>query len=478
MKPMKTSLKVIALSLAGLGAIGAEAVAAPSAVIEWNNAILEAIRATRNGPPQVARILAVSHTCMYDAWAAYDANAIGTRLGGTLRRPAGEHTEANKAKAINYAAYRALVDLFPSEKPVFDAKMAALGYNPISGSNDKGTPEGIGNVACKAVLDFRHADGSNQLGNLAPGAYSDYTGYQPVNTPDAIIDPNRWQPLRHGGVTQKYIAPHWGNVVPFALKSLHQYKIKAPAQAGSNEYLEQAKEVLSYSASLTDTGKVIAEYWADGPRSELPPGHWSLFAQYVSERDGYNVDKDAKMFFALTNALLDASVWTWGIKRQYDYIRPISAIHYLFNGQQVNAWAGPYLGTQSITGASWRPYQVATFVTPPFAEYVSGHSTFSASAAEVLKRFTGSDVFGKSVTIGAGTSRVEPGTVPANDLTLSWATFTDAADEAGSSRRYGGIHFLDGDLEGRRVGHLIGAAALKKANSFFYPEVKPKDSDD
>lgn len=478
MKLFKTKLKVVALSLAGLSVIGSEAIAAPSAVIEWNNVILEAIRITHPGPPMVARMLAVSHTCMYDAWAAYDTDAIGTRLGGTLRRPADERTDANKTKAIDYAAYRAVVDLFPSEKPVFDAKMASLGYNPISNTNNAATPEGVGNVACKAVLDFRHADGSNQLGDLAPGAYSDYTGYQPVNTPDTISDPNHWQPLRLGGVTQKFIAPHWGNVVPFALRSLHQYIIKAPAQAGSNDYLEQAKELLSYSASLTDTQKVIAEYWADGPRSELPPGHWSLFAQFVSQRDGYNVDKDAKVFFAMTNALLDASVWSWGIKRQYDSIRPVSAIHYLFNGQPVNAWAGPYLGTQSIPGTSWRPYQAATVVTPPFPEYVSGHSTFSASAAEVLKRFTGSDVFGGSVTIGAGTSRVESGTVPANDLTLSWATFTDAADEAGISRRYGGIHFQDADLEGRRVGRLIGAAALKKANSLFDPKSHGKDNDD
>ena len=96
MKLLKTKLKVVALTLAGLSVIGSEAVAAPSAVIEWNNAVLEAIRVTHPGPPQVARMLAVSHTCMYDAWAAYDADAIGTRLGGKLRRPAGERTDANK----------------------------------------------------------------------------------------------------------------------------------------------------------------------------------------------------------------------------------------------------------------------------------------------------------------------------------------------------------------------------------------------
>ncbi len=470
MSLLTISARYFACGFVGLGVMGGAAVAAPSTVTEWNKVAIGAVQATRSAPPHVARMLAITHTCIYDAWAAYDAEAIGTRLGGTLRRPASERTDANKITAINYAAYRALVDLFPSQKLTFDAKMNSLGYSTISNSINTATPEGLGNVACKAVLDFRHADGSNQLGDLAPGAYSDYTGYQPVNTPDAINDPNRWQPLRFNGVTQRYLAPHWGKVTPFALKSIGQYKIKAPAVAGTAAYLEQARDVLHYSATLTDSQKVIAEYWADGPASETPPGHWNVFTQFVSQRDGYNVDQDAKAYFAVNNALMDASIWAWGMKREYDYIRPISAIHYLFLGQTVSAWAGPYLGTQNIAGGSWRPYQVIASVTPPFAEYVSGHSTFSAAAAETLRGLTGSDAFGDSVTIGAGTSRVEPGSVPLSDLTLSWATFSEAANEAGVSRRFGGIHFKDGDLEARRVGRMIGAAALKKAQKYFKAE--------
>ena len=436
-------------------------------VTEWNEQVLQAIRTTHPGPPIVARALAVAHTCMYDAWAAYDGKAEGTQLGKNLRRPAVERTNANKAEAISYAAYRAAVDLFPSQKVQLDAFLTSKGFNPTNVSTNTATPAGIGNVACKAVLDFRHQDGSNQLGNLNPGAYSDYTNYQPLNTPTQINNPNHWQPLVINGHTQKFIAPFWGNVKPFALKSIDQYKVKPPAQYGSDEYVAQSEEVLSYSASLTDYGKTIAEYWADGPNSELPPGHWGIFSTFVSNRDNHSIDDDAKLFFAVNSALLDASVWSWGIKRQYDSIRPVSSIHFLFASGNVRAWAGPNLGTQMIPGASWRPYQAATVVTPPFAEYVSGHSTFSASAATVLKFFTGSDVFGYGVTIAAGSSRVEPGTVPAANLQLSWATFTDASDEAGISRRFGGIHFIDGDLEGRRVGKLIGAAALRKAGKLF-----------
>src|SRR5438552_7348948 len=125
----------------------------------------------------------------------------------------------------------------------------------------------------------------------------------------------------------------------------------------------------------------------------------------------------------------------WAAKTVYDSGRPYTAIHYLFKGKKVRAWAGPFRGTQEIDGGDWQPYQAATVVTPPFPEYISGHSTFSAAGAEILKRFTGSDAFGASVTVPAGSSRFEPGTTPARDVTLSWATFTAAADQAGLSRR-------------------------------------------
>jgi hypothetical protein len=109
--------------------------------------------------------------------------------------------------------------------------------------------------------------------------------------------------------------------------------------------------------------------------------------------------------------------------------------------KKTRAWAGPHRGAAVIDGETWLPYQLPSFVTPPFYEYVSGHSTLSAAAAEVLRRFTGSDRFGHQATIPVGWSKAEPGTVPAKPVVLSWATFTDAADEAGISRRYGCIHF-------------------------------------
>ncbi len=429
-------------------------------VVLWNQTALQAVRNTRFGPPMTARALAILHTGMYYAWSAYDPQAVSTSKS-PLQRPDGENTFDNKREAIGYAAYRTLVDLFPSQVPLFDNLMTSLGYDPANTSTDTTTPVGIGNVAAQALLDFRHQDGSNQLGDLNPGSYSDYTGYTPINTPDEIIDPDRWQPLRvsdglSGFTVQTYLTPHWGLVTPFALASGSQLRPPASSKTLDEDpsgYKQQAKDILDISNNLTDTQKVVAQYWSDGPTTETPPGHWNLFAQFISERDSNNEDRDVKMFFALNNALFDTSIAVWDTKRAYDSERPITAIRYLFD-------------------PDWQSY----IPTPAFPEYVSGHSAFSAAGAEILKRFTGSDDFGASYTQKAGISLLPNRSGPATDITLSWNTFSEAADEAGISRRYGGIHYEDGDLTARILGRRVAALAWDKATSYYEPKSVPEPS--
>ena len=468
--------RLVAL-LALMNGIVFESANANSLVVTWDNAILESIRTTRPGPPMTSRMLSVTHTCMYDAWAAYTEKALATELPESLRRPAAERTVLNKEKAINYAALRCLSDLFPTRVDAFNALSLSLGYDPKDQSVDPTKPQGIGNLAAKAVLDFRHNDGSNQLGNLHPGAYSDYTGYQAVNSSTEIKDPNLWQPLATTTGQQSFVGAQWYKVIPYALTSGDQFLAKLPKPATydtsrpnsplSRRYVQQANDILRFSANLTDEQKAIAEYWADGPNSEFPPGHWALISQFVSNRDSYDLDKDVKLFFAVTNAVFDGGVAAWTAKRTFNSVRPITAIHYLYGGKTVKAWAGAGLGTQSIDGATWSPYQQKTQLTPPFAEYISGHSTFSGSAAETLRRFTGSDNYGAMVTIPQGSSKVEPGQSPMAPVTLSWKTFTAAANQAGISRLYGGIHFHDGDIRGRKMGELVGKNAWLKTLVYF-----------
>lgn len=235
-------------------------------------------------------------------------------------------------------------------------------------------------------------------------------------------------------------------------------------------------------AGLDDRRKSIVDYWADNPPKALPPGHWLEFVQAVSHREAYGVDDDAKLFFAVANATFDAGIAVWDAKVFYDYVRPVTAIRYFFAGKQILTWAGPFQGTQWIDGANFRPYQRPPALTPPFPEYPSGHSAFSAASAEVMKSYTGSDTFVASGTVLAGAIRVEAydpanlltSKVPATDIILPWTTFSQAADEAGISRRYGGIHFEDGDLESRKIGRKVGAQVWEKAQTYFEPGKKGK----
>ncbi|MEL6816159.1 MAG: vanadium-dependent haloperoxidase, partial [Cyanobacteria bacterium J06598_3] len=404
------------------------------AVIRWNSVTLEAISNTKIAPPSTARAIALTATSMYDAWAAYDPTAIGTQLGDTVQIATPNVTEQNKQAAISYAAYRTLSTLFPAEQTRFDTLMGDLGYDPnvtttsfTQGLTGQAEAAVTGNLAAQALLDSRAKDGSNQANN-----YADTGNYQPTNTWDKVNDPNKWQPISidKGATVQQYLTPHWNQVTPFALRSADQFLPAAPESFLDNTgnlnqgYVDQALEVINYSANLTDEEKVIAEYWADGPRTVLPPGHWQIFGQYVSKRDNLSLDDNVKLFFGLGNAVFDASIASWDAKVHYDYIRPITAIRYLAENNllptddpnvrinadgktEIYAWGGPEQGSQWILGTDWLPYQDITFLTPPFAEYVSGHSTFSMAAAEVLRQYTGSDSFGLCHVEPAGSSTFE-----------------------------------------------------------------------
>jgi hypothetical protein len=447
----------------------------------WTDVALQAIRTVKPGPPMAARSLAILATCMYNAWCPYDALAQPTRPG-QARRPVAERNDASKALAISYAAHAALVDQFPAEKAAFDAHLANVTGG--QGAGDGGTAAALGLAAARAEIAFCHADGANQLGDMTPSGvpYADYTGYVPKNpamvvsapTPRAMIPaPDHWQPLTYtdaAGVvrTPLFTGAAWSHVTPFALKASDQFRPAAPPALGSALYEAQVRRIVALQAALTDEQKVIAEYWADGPNSELPPGHWLLFALYVSERDGHTDDDDIKLFFALANALSDAAIAAWDAKRTYDSVRPITAVRYLLQGRTIPGYGplGPSAGLRQIQGESWIPYQPMTFPTPAFPEHVSGHSAFSAAAAQVLRSFTGSDRFGASFTRPAHSMVLETG-APQAEVVLQWPTFSAAAEQAGLSRIYGGIHFDSGNVAGQTLGQQVGMQAFARAQALW-----------
>jgi PAP2 superfamily len=301
-------------------------------------------------------------------------------------------------------------------------------------------PATIGIQTADAVIAARTNDGANQA-----GGYADTSGY----TPTSPAGPLTWQPLPG----QSFAVPHWQQVTSFALSSASQFLPPGPGLKKSDGSYDKAiKAVIDQSAKLDDQSKARAEYWADGPKSEQPPGHWHLFAGAISRKHSQTIDQDTKLNFAVSNALLDAGITAWNAKRRYDFIRPVTAVRTTQAGKTIKAWAGPGQGTKLIPAEQFRSY----IPTPPFPDYVSGHSTFSAAAAQVLRSFTGSDTLNLTVNFAAGSSFVEPGTVPAAAVPMGWSTFTAAAGEAGLSREFGGIHFRDANAHGLNLGRAVG----------------------
>lgn len=412
-----------------------------------------------------------------------------------------------------------------------------------------------------------------------------------------IVDPNRWQPLQlermisQNGIpvangVQVAVAPHWGHVTPFAIPAggASGVPIDAGPQplfgdpATDSLYKSQAVEVIRDSSLLDsandtpidispgarganrlgsndgrghplnpatgrpyapdivrqgDFYRAMTEFWADGPASETPPGHWNVLANEVGDKlapnlrvggTGPAVDRlqwDVKIYLALNGAVHDAAIAAWGLKGRYDSVRPISIIRYMASlGQSsdptrpaynkgglplvpglielitkedtaagakmaalaghegeiaVRAWKGNPADPKTqaspvawILGTAWVTYQLPTFVTPSFQGYVSGHSTFSRAAAEVLTGITGSEFFPGGLaewTVPRGSFRVEAG--PSADVVLRWATYYDAADMAGQSRLFGGIHIQADDFNGRIVGATCGKDAWAVAQRYY-----------
>jgi hypothetical protein len=445
-----------------------------NAILKWNEQVLGTIRANPGGtgPTVTARTLGIVQTATYDAWAAYDPVAKGTRLGSQLRQPAAARTESNKTKAISYAAWRTLYWLFPARKATYDAALSAQGFTPDAAWSPTGTtPTDIGMRAAEAVIAFRSNDKSNQA-----NGYANTTTYQSVNTWNIVNDRWRWQPLcvplssatatTCNGTVQKPLTPQWGQVTPFSLTP-SQYQVYGPPKNADGTFqTADIDSLVQQTASLTDTQKAQAEYWADGPGSVFPPGHDFIFAQAVSRNRGYSLDQDTKLFFALGNAMMDASIAAWYQKYKWDFVRPITAIRERYKGKTIQGWLGPGLGFGPVQGENWVPYQAPNVVTPGFPEYVSGHSTFSGAGMAILSWMTGGNTFGATVTEPAGSSKIEAN-VPATDITFTLPTWSQTGEDAGTSRRLGGIHFATGDVNGRALGRQVATYVYAKANQYI-----------
>jgi hypothetical protein len=370
-------------------------------VTDWNNAALDAIRAGNTAPPIASRSLAILHVSIYDA-----VNGI-TRSHEPYLVQSAVSSSASREAAASAAAHEALVNLFPARISTFDALHAAI-LAAIPNGPQKTAGIAWGEFVANQILAARANDGSNAIvpppGGSGPGVW--------VPTPPAF---------------RPYLLPQWGFVMPFAMSSSSQFRPLGPPSLDSQQYAADYNEVKELGAAVgstrTEEQTEIALFWADGAGTETPPGHWNSIAQTLADARGNTLEENARLFALLNIAMADAAICAWDAKYTFDFWRPVTAI----------AFVEPELNWMSF------------IITPPFPDYVSGHSTFSAAAATVLPLFYGANDL--PFTTG---SDFLPG------VYRSFSTCLDAAEEAAVSRIYGGIHFRTASEDGLQAGISIG----------------------
>ncbi len=495
---------------------------------------------------------------------------------------------AYRVLAYRYDAARAVGAAV--SQACFRALMDRLGYDADDMRTTGSSPRALGNRIGAAVLAMSADDGANESNNYADTTgWHSVNVPLVVDEPGVTCkDASFWQklnlaePATQNGISvpageQGYIGAQWGEVRPFALSErlsngLFFDGVKAPT-ATQPEMVDWIVEMIEKQAALSDdpkhsidispgaygnnplasnagtgtaanpaTGKayapnvvplgdfarVLAEFWADGPKSETPPGHWNVLANYISDSplgrrclfgdagctsgklpETDRLEWDLKIYLALNGALHDAAIVAWGTKRAFSGPRPITLVRWLSQQHLLPTRPGliepitaessargerherlaPFVGELAVLGwpgepgdrandttpiqwmraAEWVPYQRRSFVTPAFPGYISGHSTFSRSAAEVFTELTGSQYFPGG--LGEFVARANEYLVfengPSVEVRLQWASFYDASDQAGQSRLYGGIHIRPDDVDGRRLGDRVGRLAVVKARTLF-----------
>lgn len=566
----------------------------------WNEQLINSIRRDIPRPGVHARNLYHTSLAMYDAWAAYHGAAGVLAKEAVTGATAAEADTAIAVAALRVLSHRYQKAVGGVVSMDCYSKFAQkLGIDPGDTHTNGSDPVAVGNRIGQLVIATFASDGANEANNYAdvtgyqsanPPLVVDQSGAQ-------VTKPDLWQEInlavaetQNGLIVdagkQSYIGSNWGFVKSFAAPPAdsrgvvydapsHPVLADADAKAWTVEMIAKEAELDHLDGRTIDTSpgsygnntlgtndgkghaknpvtgqpyapqvvpfgdfaRVLAEFWADGPKSETPPGHWFVLANQVSDQlaaqgtplqlfgQGPAVSRlqwDVSLYLTLGGAVHDAAIAAWGLKRAYLGARPITWVRWMAgNGQSSDPakpgyhpdglplvdglieliddettkpggrhhhlrwWKGQvavrgWLGEPGdranehgvvgwLRGVDWIPYQRRTFVTPAFPGFISGHSTFSRAAAEVLADVTGTPYFpgglGEFVAKQNAYLVFEDG--PSQDVHLQWASYFDAADQAGQSRVWGGIHIWPDDSWGRKIGQQVGLAALAKAKSLL-----------
>lgn len=406
-----------------IAALAGTSVASANVVVDWNNAMLNAIKSTSMNPPAASRAMAMVSTAVFDAVNSVNPQYTPYRVLGAA--PMGTNAEA----AAITAAHNVLSSLFPSQQASFDSLRDAQ-FASIPNDAGKMTGMALGQFCATDMINWRTGDGS--------------TASVPYNQP---ANPGIWRPTLPANAPA--LLPGWGDVTPFGLTTGDQFRPAAPSAMNTAAYAQQLREVQVLGAAdaevsdrdnnglpdRTPDQSNIARFWAQGGGTSTPPGQWNKITQVVANDRGLNLLDTARAFALLNIATADAGIAAWDSKYEFNTWRPITAIR--------EADTDGNAATDPETG--WSPL----LATPPFPSFVSGHSTFSSASAAILAALFGDDT---AFTVSSDAPGLDP---------RSFTSFSAAAEEAGFSRILGGIHYTDDNIAGLLTGHSIGSWAYE-----------------
>ncbi|MFO1190111.1 MAG: vanadium-dependent haloperoxidase [Alphaproteobacteria bacterium] len=416
---MKFAATKLAMGLGLAVAVGQAGDVRADAVLDWNATLLDTVRALPANPVVQSRAMAMVNTAIYDA-----VNAATGFAYASYAFDGGGIGESSADAAAAAAAHSVLAALYPARAPqLLAAYNTALAAIPDSAAKTNGVT--LGQLSATAILALRSADGSSTVVPYVPGAA-----------------PGDWRPTPPGFLPAAF--PNWPGVTPWAMTSGDQFRPGGPPALGSAAYAAAFNETKSLgksdSATRTADQTEIALFWSDNPGTATPPGHWLDIAMKVSAAQGLSLSENARLFALLGIAVADAAIVCWDAKYFYEFWRPVTAI------------ANAATDGNPLTEAD--PDWLPLIVTPNFPEYTSGHSTFSSAAAEILALFFANDEI--AFTIG---SDGLPG------VFRDFDSFSEAAQEAGRSRIYGGIHYefsnQDAQASGRALADFIFESLLE-----------------
>jgi hypothetical protein len=378
-------------------------------VTDWNMLMIEAIRVDNSAPPLGSRNLAILHTAMYDAVNSIEPTHAPYKF--KLEATPGASPEAAAAGAA-YAICKSLYRSFNARAHALFSQFHARSIHDARYTNGIA----VGNRIAELTLRSRENDGANTQVPYIPST-----------------EPGQWR--RTPPTFRAPLSPHWGRLKPFGIRAVDPFMPPPPPSLESPEYAEAVNELKALggkkSSLRSDEQAEIATFWSDFNYTSTPPGHWQSIAQEIVQERQISLSDSARLFALLSIAQADSAIVCWEAKYRYNFWRPVTAIQ---RADQDN-------NDRTERDTAWIPL----LDTPPFPSYVSGHSIFSKASAEILTRF-----FGKDEMEFDAKSDSMPGVV------RKFQSFASCADEIGTSRVYGGIHFGFDNVQGKECGRKIG----------------------